>query len=127
MLIGQRGQKNASIRRDPDEWFAEEVGYISRKHYRGTTFHIARLLNLDTGERADVVVAADEFYVPIRDMGFEVINLKALEHVVPWEIGLDRVDIFVDTGHTRIDGQLDALILESKKLHEHLSHLYGDE
>ncbi len=107
-----------------DDWFTKEVSYISRNSYVRTYFAHARLMNLDSGEYAHIVVPIDEFYVSARDMGFEITRLEVVVDMLPEGWSLDRCDIQIKTEHTQIDGQLDALVMQSKPLHDHIKSLY---
>lgn len=125
-------EKNVSqklVERMDNDWFIDEVSRIRIQDYVGTKFYAVRLLKLDAGRGDDlyyhVIVPVDEFYVAYRDMGFEVINLKVLKKLLPAGLDPSRCDLQLDTGRTKIDGQLDALMLESKPLHDHLESLYN--
>lgn len=118
-----------SVESMENDWFIDEVSRIRTQDYVGTKFYAARLLKLDACHDEvmyyHVIVPVDEFYVAYRDMGFEVINLKVLEKLLPAEIDPARCDLQLNTGRTVIDGQLDQLMLESKPLHDHLESLYS--
>ena len=116
---------NASVRQTDEAWFAEELSYITKESYQGTTFHKAKLLNLVTGERKWIILPVDEFYVGIRDIGFEVVNLKCCKELGWKDCSLDDIDLTIDTGITRIDGNLGAMAMDSAKLHQHLDQLYN--
>lgn len=107
-----------------DNWFTKEVSFISRNSYVRTYFAHARLMNLDTGEYAHIIVPIDEFYVEARGMGFEITRLETVVAQLPEGWTLDRCDLQLKTEHVTIDGQLDALVMESKPLHDHLKHIY---
>ena len=111
-----------------DDWFAAEVSYIQPKHYVGSKFYVARILNRNArrGERLHwiTIVPVDEFYVATRDMGFEVVNLRCLLGHMPVNWTAEQCDLQLNTGRTNIDGPLDELILESKPLHDHIDSLY---
>lgn len=110
-----------------NDWFHDEVMRIRRQDYVGTKFYVARLLNLDyNGEgllHETVIVPVDEYFVEYRGMGFEVIRLESLVKRLPKGWSIDRCDIQLKTAHTKIDGQLDELIMESKELHDHLKEI----
>lgn len=125
MLVGTYFVKKREA--EAEAWFAAECSYISKNSYVKTDFWPCKLLNLDTGEKATVIVAVDHFEVAARNMGFEVIRLDQLKSVLPWEIGLDRVDVTLKTDMTSIDGQLDVLVMQSKPLYDHLSEIYKTE
>jgi hypothetical protein len=125
MLVGTYFAKKKEA--EAEAWFAAECSYISKNSYVKTDFWPCKLLNLDTGEKATVIVAVDHFEVAARNMGFEVIRLDQLKSVLPWEIGLDRVDVTLKTDMTSIDGQLDVLVMQSKPLYDHLSEIYKTE
>lgn len=84
-------------------------------------------MNLDTGEYAHIVVPIDEYYVDARGVGFEVTRIAAVVDQMPDGWTLDRCDLQLKTERTNIDGQLDALIMESKPLHDRLSALDAEK
>lgn len=116
-------------RSERSDWFIDEVSRIRLQDYVGTKFYAARLLKLDACHGEDmyyhIIVPVDEFYVAYRDMGFEVINLKALKKLLPAGLDPSRCDLQLKTDKTVIDGQLDELMLASKPLHDHLESLYS--